>query len=278
MSKHFHRGLFLVALAISMAGCTTSGVTVPGGAIPPAAPTNAPFIGYEPIDPIATPKVYTLDSPVQGTEKLWAGMKIEDIRKLLPNQTSTTTIKRIAADGKVTFLTASTSAESGVYEVVMDYAKYRSEPVFDAGANPPGGAPPAASAALIGYGKIGVGVRIKANIQTLKAGVDLNGLFALGLAARAQQLKGTLSVDVIGIDSPGVNALLPVGVQLDESSIQASLQSLASIQTKIYDDKVNLTPHLIAIRRGRPLATAVSEGADGERAKLIEKLQGLPKR
>lgn len=266
----------LVSFVVILSGCATQGVTIPSGTVS-EKPSSTVYNGYEPIDPVATPEVFTLDTPGKGSNKLWAGMDATTRRLNLPNQTSTTTIKKFSAEGKVIYLSASASGEAGIYEVVMDYAKYRSEPVYDDAAGVRTGTLGSTNGKLLGYGKIGVGVRIKANVETLKTGVDLNGLFALGLAAKQQLLRGTISVDVIGIDSQGVNALLPVGVQLDESSIQASLQSLASIQTKIYDKDVMLTPHLIAIRRGQPIVGPVDDTKDHEKALLIQRLQSIKK-
>lgn len=266
----------IFSIIVFLSGCTTQGITVPSSAISDKA-SGTVYNGYEPIDPVSTPLVYTFDTPEKASNKLWAQMDISTLRLNLPNQTSTTTIKKLSADGKITYLSASASGEAGIYEVVMDYAKYRSEPVYDDGTGVQTGSSGSTNGKLLGYGKIGVGVRIKANVETLKTGVDLNGLFALGLAAKQQLLRGTISVDVIGIDSQGVNALLPVGVQLDESSIQASLQSLASIQTKIYDKEVKLTPHLIAIRRGQPVVGPVDDTKDQEKALLIQRLQSIKK-
>ncbi|WP_306547151.1 hypothetical protein [Desulfobulbus sp.] len=268
--------LSLICALAFLAGCATQGVTVPGSSVAGKSAATA-FNGYEPIDPVATPQVFLFDSPDKGSNKLWSAMDADTRRKNLPNQTSTTTIKKVSGEGKITYLSATANAAAGTYEVVMDFAKYRSEPVYDSGSGTVSGGTSVPNDTLLGYGKIGVGVRIKANVETLQSGVDLNGLFALGLAAKQSLLRGTISVDVIGIDSKGVNALLPVGVQLDESSIQASLQSLASIQTKIYDGDVTLTPHLIAIRRGKPIVGAVDEKSDPEKARFIQQFQSIRK-
>lgn len=273
MTKFFSLSL---VLGVLLSGCASQRVSDPSGSETEASRVS--HYGYEPIDPVSTPQVFIFDSPGKGGNKLWADMTPGDIRSNLPNQTSTTTIKKLSGDAKGSYLTAIANAEAGSYEVVMDYAKYRSEPLYeDASGNVSGVSDSSivSNSKIIGYGKIGIGVRIRANVETLKSGVDLNGLFALGLAAKQQSLRGTISVEVIGIDSKSVNALLPVGVQLDESSIQASLQSLASIQTKIYDDDpkvIKLTPHLIAIRYA---AKTDFSGKTAKESKIIQRSQGL---
>jgi len=44
-----------------------------------------------------------------------------------------------------------------------------------------------------------------------------------------------------------VTNLVPLTSQIDESSIQMALQSLATIKSKLYEPDIKLTPHLIAI-------------------------------
>lgn len=217
------------------------------------------YLGYLPIDPVMVGDYTVYDKQPTGSPKVWP-TRPGDIRVLLANQSSSTVIKSVDAQGKLSFLSASTTVKAGSYEVVMDYAKYRSEPIFSqCEANVTGCA--AGGRKLEGWGKVGVGVRIRANVVAIADDTDLNGLMALGLSAKVNKLTGMLSVDVIGIDSKKTNALLPVGVQLDQSSIQAALQSLATLQSRIYDDDVTLTPHILAFKDVQPVA-ASSDAAD----------------
>lgn len=213
------------------------------------------FIDYRPIDPIPIKYFPTAQGQIG---KLGFPSDARAIRETLPNQTSTTIIRKVNADGKVSYLSSFISAEVGKYEVIIDYAKFRTEMVNEE------------------YGKVGVGVRIRANIETLKKGVNLNGLIALGVAANQELVRGTISVDVIGIDSPGVNSLLPISLKLDETSIQTALQSLSSIQTKIYDQDVKLTPQLLAVRAKDPIVGPIDLSTQNAHSQLIRTLKIAP--
>jgi len=59
----------------------------------------------------------------------------------------------------------------------------------------------------LGTARIGVGLRIKAVVQTTEVGLNLGSLIAIG-------------AEVIGIDSPDVTNLIPLTSEIDQTSIQ----------------------------------------------------------
>jgi hypothetical protein len=78
--------------------------------------------------------------------------------------------------------------------------------------------------------------------------VNLGDLFALGLAAEANHLEGTLSVDVIGMDSKDITNILPFQSEINKTTIQNVMQALASIKAKIYDKDTDLYPHILSVK------------------------------
>jgi hypothetical protein len=229
------------------------------------------YAGFEPIDPL--PVDYLTRSTIQDTtERVPWPEQAGDVRLLLPNQSSSTAIRKISGDGKITYLTSAVTTESASYEVIWDYAKYRVEPVYETTSLEKWGS---GSDKLVGFGKIGVGVRIRAYIQSNTSGADLNGLLAISAAAKVNAISGHLEVDIYGIDSKGVNSLLPIGLKLEESSLQSALQQLATMQTRIYDDTgLTLTPHLLAIRRAAPTSGPIDESHDKTRIDVMQAITG----
>ncbi|HEX5330621.1 hypothetical protein [Sulfuricurvum sp.] len=131
---------------------------------------------------------------------------------------------------------ASLSVSRKNYLVIMDYMKYRTEPLFaDTGHND-----------LIGYGKIGVGLRVQAKITAKADNVNLGSLMALGIAAHNNDISGEISIEVIGMDSNDITNLLPITASIDQSSIQSALQAMAAIKTKLNDPNTTIQPHLVA--------------------------------
>lgn len=118
-----HSSVYLFALIVLILGGCKSLSAGSGESI-----STAVFSGYEPVDPVYVSRV-TVIQDGQPKSAYWALLSRADVRKNLPNQVSVTTIKKQLSNGKVQYLSATSSAEAGVYEVIMDYAKYRSEQI-----------------------------------------------------------------------------------------------------------------------------------------------------
>lgn len=203
--------------------------------VQPIAGTS--YKGYRVIDPLPVSKVVRFDSNTSSeVEVFWASISDKaEKRRLLPIQSSQVSVTNTDLSGSATYLVASVSGAAGEYIVVMDYMKYRVEQVFDT------------NNIFIGNGRVGVGLRIKASVQTSKASLNLGSVIALGLEAEKGNLSGGISVDVIGIDSEGVTNLIPMTSAIDQTAIQSALQALASVKAKLWEDDVSITPHLVAM-------------------------------
>jgi hypothetical protein len=158
------------------------------------------------------------------------------------------TIHKVDASGSVTFSVAgSVTAEAGSYSVIMDFVAYDIVPIRN-GANQ-----------LIAYGRNGAGLRVTANIVTRSASINLSGLPNLAVEAKASNLTGTLTVDVIGISSESVVSLIPLTSEIDPTSIGTILQALAGIKAQIFDNKTRISPYLLSIRKLTPDKSLVAD-------------------
>ncbi len=194
------------------------------------------FRDYQPESPVPQKMVIVYDkNDCAFKEVPWASLCDDEIRSLLPNQSAQVFMRKTDQSGKISYMTSTVSHESGSYEIIMDYMKYRIDDVVKDGI-------------YYGSGKIGIGLRVTASVVTSKTDLNLSGLTNLGLEASRGSLKGYLSVEIVGIDSKDVTNLLPLIAKLDETSIQNALQAIATIKSKIWDDDVHLTPHIIAIQ------------------------------
>jgi hypothetical protein len=200
------------------------------------------YLDYQPIPPIPVSKVTIYDS-LDNIEKevFWNSLENpKAIRPLLPLQSAQISVTKIDASGKIGFISSSMTGEIGSYKVIIDYMKYRIEQVFND------------SGKYIGSGRIGVGLRIMAVVVTSKANLNLGSLSSIGLEAKAGNLSGGITVDIVGIDSEDITNLIPLTSEIDQSSIQSILQSLASIKAKLWEDESFLTPHLVAFSQSEP--------------------------
>ncbi len=194
---------------------------------------NATFLGFKPIEPMYIPFV---EDSVKNSKIFFDTLDNKELLKLLPLQSAVMTLENTTSNNKLSYLMATVTGDVGNYILVMDYMKYRTEPMYDD-----------TDGEFLGNGKVGVGLRIKAKIKTYKANLNLGSLLALGVESKNGNIQGEISIDIIGIDSKDVTNLVPLTSQIDESSIQMALQSLATIKSKLYEPDIKLTPHLIAI-------------------------------
>jgi len=198
------------------------------------------FEGFVPISPID----YEAQVIVIDTMGKYDTLSVKElafyqdrILKFLPNEAVYISITKINTDGKVAYGPATATASKGVYTVTLDYAKFTTLKVYDDSGE-----------SCDGFAKVGVGLRITANIETKKRNLDIGSLFGLGFAAKNNQLKGTLSLDVIGLESPDITSLIPLPSEISPSSIQNVLQAISTIKSKIYDDKTRLYPQIISVK------------------------------
>lgn len=215
-------------------------------------PINAYSYGYQPIDPL--PVSYGIDS---GQDKIMMnnyGARIPNKRLMesFPDETMRLAIGQIDGKGNVSFASSKYGYAHSSYIVILDYIKFdtktlpvvvrkdslnqiidfkRTDLVSDA------------EAIIPVY--IGVGLRFTANITVNEGSVDLGNLFALGIAAESKKVTGTLIIQTLGISGKDISSLIPMPSQINTTTIQNAIMSLASIKAKIYEDDSELTPRVV---------------------------------
>ena len=227
--------IFCLAMIIMASGCAPKAIL---------RIEKGNYLDYQPVDPPQpVSKVVVFDSATQAEREFFWESLPPNISKLnlLPVQTAQVSLSKSDDQGSISIFASSITGEAGSYEVTMDYMKYRIDPRFEDGA-------------YLGSAQIGVGLRMKARVVTRKAHLNLAGIGALGVEASKGNLWGSISVDIIGIDSKEITTLIPLTSQIDETSIQSALQALASIKSKIWDESTTLTPHLFAYLQAKPNA------------------------
>ncbi len=93
---------------------------------------------------------------------------------------------------------------------------------------------------------LGVGLRVRAEFEALKSGIDISGLPALSIAASSNHVNGRLTVQTLGISGPEITDTFPIISDISVSSMQNALQVLASVKAKLYDKSTVVFPKLIA--------------------------------
>nr|WP_015060932.1 hypothetical protein [Psychrobacter sp. DAB_AL43B]AFH75089.1 hypothetical protein [Psychrobacter sp. DAB_AL43B] len=187
--------------------------------------------------PLRSPTVTFFDTTIgEDATKSWAQLDSQHILKLLSNTRSEISVAKLDDDGTLDYLVAKVTAARGRYKVIMDYTPYIVEDAIDEDGD------------LIGYARVGVGLRLTANITTNKAGINLGSLMSLGVAAKLNQLQGTMHIDTIGIRLKDNSGMILLNTAIDESSILKTLESMAVVQSKIADVDTHLDPQVLWVK------------------------------
>lgn len=94
--------------------------------------------------------------------------------------------------------------------------------------------------------KYGFVIGIEAEFTSKTANVDLGSLFAIGVAAKAKSISGTLAIRVEGLSGEPIQSGLPTSSSgISEESLQKAMETVATIKAKVYDPNVTVTPVLI---------------------------------
>ncbi len=92
---------------------------------------------------------------------------------------------------------------------------------------------------------VGIGLRIIANVTTVKKNAKLSGLSIIAGEVSKGRLKGNLTVQTLGIT--GEKILLPLPSEINQTTIQNALIAIGSLRSLIYDDSTEITPRVVGI-------------------------------
>ena len=198
------------------------------------------YIDFIPISPIQVKsEIISTSSDDKILSLTTTEMSIDKqaVINFVPNESMETTIQKLTNDGEIKYFYSGLSVKKGTYRLTVDYNKYIIQNIETS-----------SEEECLGYAKIGIGLRIIANINALKNNIDISSLVAIGNAAREGFISGTVGYEVIGIESKEITAILPINSEITSSINQVFLQAIGVVKGKIYDEKTRLHPQIIAIK------------------------------
>lgn len=225
------RILFLVPLLVLLTGESTAAptATIDSSSITPKArmiPADIPM-------PITTIQIYDAQQN-KRVEADVLSLKPDVIRSRLTSTETLISVEKRDTSGSLTYLGAGGTVKKGSYKVTFDYANYTNQKItFDNNKQ--------------AIGRIGVGLRITAILETKKDGVDLSGLIPIGLAAEDQKVSGQLHFLVYGISNDKIAIAVPSQAILDVSAIQKSFEAAAAVRILFGLEETKLEPYLIGV-------------------------------
>jgi hypothetical protein len=199
--------------------------------------SSVAFKDFFPIDPTEYSKEVEIVSNNALIKKNIKLLTNEETLSFLNNETVLVYIGQESVQGDFNYLPVTVSAKGGTYKVVMDYMKFATLAEYDD-----------EGSTLLGFSRVGVGLRLTSQITTKEAGINIGDLLSLGIAVKAGKVTGRLAIEVIGIKSKEVTTLLPFPSEINQTTIQNAMQALATIKSKVYDSGTDLYPQIMAIK------------------------------
>ena len=228
------------------------------------------YIPFDPL-PVLNGKGISCDC-IEECEKC-EEIPFQPILQSLPDQTVRLSVAKIDASGSVNFgsyLTADSKYQN--YRVVLDYVNvdvthrdfylrrdvvpstndsdkerytFRIKPIISKNLGDGGYDEGFVSVPVY----VGVGLRLTAEVTSLEANANLSGLSAIAAEVAAGRLKGSLTVQSLGITGKSISAALPLPSEINETTIQNALVAIGSIKGQIYDgnDAVIISPRVVGI-------------------------------
>ena len=246
----------IILLSISiLTSCMASKGVSNSGTTEMVANRNESF-GYQPIDPLPAKVGYLNDSGrIIPINRISRPLLNKRLMASLPDETMRMAIGQIDGQGNINFTSNKVGYKGSSYVVVLDYIKFdtksipivirrdSSNKVSEIKSIPEGNRAMQPDGLMPIY--VGVGLRLTATISVNEGPVDLGNLFALGFAAEAKKLTGTLVIQTLGVSGKDVSSLIPMPSQINTTTIQNAIMSLAAIKSKLYEDDAELSPRVV---------------------------------
>jgi hypothetical protein len=188
-------------------------------------------VEYKPLPHFDAP-TYSDGVPENGVQKQYAWPKTTaEINAKLPNIATEIGVTNFSASGTIAGIFG---LSKNTKSIVIDFIKYRSEPIQSSAASAPSA-----------YARVGVGMRLHLELSDVKA--DFAGsLMSLAAGVKGGNIRGTISAELMGIDSPDITQSMPFTSDLSDASIQRVIEAMAIVKSRLSDDKANLRPQLLA--------------------------------
>ena len=134
---------------------------------------------------------------------------------------------QIEKDGRLTLLASTVGAKNRKYVVQSDFTQY-ADKIVD-------GTPQ----------RVGYLIRIQSDFDSLSNNLDLSGIFPLGVAAKANKISGTLSVQVHGLSGQKIGTLVGQPFALSDESLMKAIESAVILRSKVTEDGIFLLPAVL---------------------------------
>ena len=94
---------------------------------------------------------------------------------------------------------------------------------------------------------VGVGLRVTATVDVLTGNTNISGLGVIGAEAEANNLKGSLVIQTLGINGNSIAAALPIQSELNRTTAQNAIVAVGAIKALLYDRETIKSPRIVGM-------------------------------
>ncbi|MEN5424339.1 hypothetical protein ABE607_15830 [Comamonas aquatica] len=125
------------------------------------------------------------------------------------------------------------AANSNDTSYLLDFMKYRLEPL-------------SSGSTFAGWSKVGVGLRVVITLEDDSGSIG-GSLASLTAKLKASKLKGTMSINLVGVNSAEVTAAMPFRFgELTDATMERVLEGMTILKTQLYESKTHVAPRTLA--------------------------------
>lgn len=94
---------------------------------------------------------------------------------------------------------------------------------------------------------VGLGLRTSSNIYAIKGGANISGLGVIGAEAEANNLKGSLIIQTLGVNGKSVAAALPIQSELNRTTAQNAIVAIGTIKALLHSPETWIAPRVVGL-------------------------------
>jgi 5-hydroxyisourate hydrolase-like protein (transthyretin family) len=160
----------------------------------------------------------------------------KQIRSRLTSTRTFISVEQRDSSGRFSYIGTGGKVARGTYRITFDYVNYMNKSIQ-------------LSEVQSAIGRIGVGLRVTATLDTENNDIDISGLLPIGLAAKDRKVSGQIEYYVYGMSNDKISVAAPTPKTLDLSSIQEAFEAAAKTKVMFNLDETILEPYLIGLAR-----------------------------
>jgi len=94
---------------------------------------------------------------------------------------------------------------------------------------------------------VGLGLRTSSIIYAVKSNANISGLGIIGAEAEANNLRGSLTIQTLGVNGKSIAAALPIQSELNRTTVQNAIVAIGTIKALLHSPETWISPRVVGL-------------------------------